>query len=300
MTTFPVDDNGLVHRDSVLRVGLADKHLAAAVREGRLTRLRAGTYLLTTPSSPEHRHHLRVVASTQPDTVVSHHSAAVLHGFAMLRPAFERVHTTSGSSAGGRISRTRHMHAGPLDDVDVVGHDGLLVTSAARTAVDVACHGDFDQALVVFDSALRGGVEAVDLAAELDGRRRRGIGVARRALAVADGSSASVGESWSRAQMITAGLPIPVLQRERRLSGRRIITDFDWDDRLVGEFDGQIKYGRLLTPGQKIEDVIADERAREDLLRWSDRMVVRWVWAQLVRREVVGLIRPWLDRLERV
>ncbi|MGJ0117979.1 hypothetical protein ACQ7HM_02130 [Williamsia sp. MIQD14] len=298
MTSFPVDDNGLVHRDSALRVGLSDKHLAAAVRDGRLTRLRAGTYLLTTPSSPEHRHRLRVEASTQPDTVVSHHSAAVIHGFGMLHPPLRRVHTTSGATTGGRISPTRHMHAGPLDGADVTGIDGLLVTSGARTAVDVACAGDFDQALVVFDSALRVGVQAIDLAAEVDGRRRRGIGVARRALAHADGASASVGESWSRAQMITAGLPIPALQREHTLQGRRVVTDFDWDDRLVGEFDGQIKYGRLLKPGQRVEDVIADEKAREDLLRWSDRMVVRWIWPQLVRREVVGIIRPWLDRLE--
>lgn len=94
------------------------------------------------------------------------------------------------------------------------------------------------------------------------------------------------------------GLPVPILQSEHRLSGRRIITDFEWADRLVGEFDGEVKYGRLLAPGQRVEDVIADEKAREDLLRWSGRMVIRWVWAQLVRREVAGLVRPWLQRLD--
>ena len=298
VTTFPVDDDGVVSRDAVLRVGLGDNHLALAVREGRLTRLRAGTYVVTEPSSPEARHRLRVIASTRPDTVVSHHSAAAIHGFGMLRPAFGRVHTTSGSAAGGRISPTRHMHAGLLDSDDVVEVDGLLVTSPARTAIDVACHGDFDQALVVLDSALRADVDRGDLVAEVSGRRRRGVGVARRALVHADGDSASVGESWSRAQMVTAGLPVPVLQSEHRLGGRRIITDFEWGDRLVGEFDGEIKYGRLLKPGQRVEDVIADEKAREDLLRWSGRMVIRWVWVQLVRREVPGLVRPWLQRLD--
>lgn len=298
MTTFPVDDNGLVSRDAVLRVGLGDKHLATAVRDGQLIRLRAGTYTPVVPTSPEVRHRLRVISSTRPDTVVSHHSAAVLHGFGMLRPAFGRVHTTSGSAAGGRVSPTRHMHAGVLDTDDVVAVDGSLVTSPARTAIDVACHGDFDQALVVLDSALRAGVDLEDLQAEISTRRRRGVGVARRALLHADGDAASVGESWSRAQMITAGLPVPILQSEHRLSGRRIITDFEWADRLVGEFDGEVKYGRLLAPGQRVEDVIADEKAREDLLRWSGRMVIRWVWAQLVRREVAGLVRPWLQRLD--
>ena len=33
------------------------------------------------------------------------------------------------------------------------------------------------------------------------------------------------------------------------------------------EFDGEVKYGRLLKPGEKLEDVIRAERDREKLLQ---------------------------------
>jgi len=45
-------------------------------------------------------------------------------------------------------------------------------------------------------------------------------------------------------------------------------VDFYWDEqKTVGEFDGKIKYGRLLKPGQRIEDVVFAEKLREDAVR---------------------------------
>ena len=61
-------------------------------------------------------------------------------------------------------------------------------------------------------------------------------------------------------------------------------TDFAWQaDRLVGEFDGQIKYGRLLPPGQEPGDAVFAEKRREDAIRDEDWGVIRWVWAELQR-----------------
>jgi hypothetical protein len=47
------------------------------------------------------------------------------------------------------------------------------------------------------------------------------------------------------------------------LDGRLIArVDFHWKEhQTVGEFDGKTKYGRLLKPGQRIEDVIFKETA---------------------------------------
>jgi hypothetical protein len=54
-------------------------------------------------------------------------------------------------------------------------------------------------------------------------------------------------------------------------------VDFLWrDQRLVGEFDGKVKYGRLLKPGQSVSDVVYDEKVREDRIRDEDLGVVRW------------------------
>jgi hypothetical protein len=66
-------------------------------------------------------------------------------------------------------------------------------------------------------------------------------------------------------------------------------VDFYWEEhKTIGEFDGKIKYGRLLKPGQRIEDVIFDEKVREDELRDLGLQVVRWLWNDLGR---AGLLR---------
>jgi len=104
-------------------------------------------------------------------------------------------------------------------------------------------------------------------------------------MAFADGRSESVGESRSRVAIARAGLPAPDLQVEwyaaadGRFLGR---SDFGWRERrTVGEFDGRIKYGRLVPPGRQPGDVVFQEKRREDLIRGEGITVVRWTWAEL-------------------
>ncbi|WP_202128322.1 hypothetical protein, partial [Francisella tularensis] len=111
---------------------------------------------------------------------------------------------------------------------------------------------------------------------------RAGIGTARRVAASADGGSGSVGETRSRIALARAGIPEPVLQWEVHAGGRRHFTDFAWPDRrVVAEFDGRLKYGRDLRPGQDPAEVLWDEKLREDRLRAVGLVVVRWIWADL-------------------
>ena len=65
-----------------------------------------------------------------------------------------------------------------------------------------------------------------------------------------------------------------------RLAG---IVDFALHrQRVMIEFDGLIKYGRLLRPGQTISDVIMAERAREKLLEeLTGYWMIRLIWADL-------------------
>jgi hypothetical protein len=80
-----------------------------------------------------------------------------------------------------------------------------------------------------------------------------------------------------------AGIPVPTLQwevwRGRVLLGR---CDFAWPEfGVVGEFDGQVKYGRLLQPDQDPGEVVYQEKLREDALRAEGLHVVRWTWRDL-------------------
>ena len=105
---------------------------------------------------------------------------------------------------------------------------------------------------------------------------------ARRVIAFADGRSESVGESRSRVAIAAAGLPPPELQWPVRLADGTAYTDFAWPElRTVGEFDGRVKYGRLLRPGQQPGDVVHAEKLREDAVRAQDWEMVRWTWADL-------------------
>ena len=62
-----------------------------------------------------------------------------------------------------------------------------------------------------------------------------------------------------------AGLPAPVLQWEVCSPCGAVVArvDFGWPElRTVGEFDGRVKYGRLLRPGQDPGDAVFEEKRR--------------------------------------
>jgi hypothetical protein len=75
-------------------------------------------------------------------------------------------------------------------------------------------------------------------------------------------------------------LQFSVIDHTGRLIGT---TDFAWEEhKLLGEFDGKVKYGRLLRSGEEPEDAVFREKRREDLLRettgWG---MIRLVWSDL-------------------
>ncbi|WP_132992075.1 type IV toxin-antitoxin system AbiEi family antitoxin domain-containing protein [Gordonia zhaorongruii] len=301
---LPADRYGLIRRSDALEAGWSDSMLAAAVRRGELTRLALGVFVVggpqfEGPGGADSMYRLRCIATSTgardgAATVLSHHSAAAVHGLPLLDPPRGLVHVTSRSSRGGGLRSGRHVHTTSLSDDDVVDADGLAVTGLARTAVDIAISSSFASALTVFDAVLRLGVDRSECQEQL--ARRRGFGARRAwpALIAADGRAASVGESWSRAQMTEARLPMPHLQCEHRVGGRTYFSDFEWDSRLIGEFDGNHKYGRLRKPGESVADAVLREKRREDDLRSLGFMVVRWDWADLLHGRMVPKLRAWL------
>jgi hypothetical protein len=74
-------------------------------------------------------------------------------------------------------------------------------------------------------------------------------------------------------------VPSPDLQpRVHRRDGTVIgRADFGWETfRTLGEFDGRVKYGRLLRTGQEPGDAVFREKRREDELRDHRWEVARW------------------------
>jgi hypothetical protein len=267
---------------------------------GELLRLRRGAYARDPKLSVEQRHR-RLIQATVPllqdGAVISHGSAAVLHGLPVWPSAVSQVNVTRDRLGGGKNRTQVRVHGARLAGNDVTSIDGFALTSLGRTVLDLCRTLPIEQAVAAGDRALGYGlvVEVLEEALSQLGRSP-GVRSARRAISLMDARSESAGESVSRVRIVFDGLPVPEPQADITGPDGRFVArvDFLWkEQRTVGEFDGKIKYGRLLKPGQRIEDVVFEEKKREDAIRDLGWNVVRWLWEDLHRP---GVLR---DRLER-
>ncbi len=227
-----------------------------------------------------------ILLAVKSDAVVSHTSAAAVHGLELLSPDWSTLHLTRARAHGSRVEAGVCHHAAELPEGHVTRVGDVPVTSLARTAVDVARISTLAAAVAALDSALHAGVprsrilEVFVHCAQWPGARD-----ASRAVAFADGRAANPGESLSRCLIAELGYPAPELQVPiTDADGLVGVVDFAWlTHGVVGEFDGRRKYsvdGDAATPD--VEDVLWREKLREDRLRAVPFDVVRWVWADLV------------------
>ncbi|MFI5696905.1 type IV toxin-antitoxin system AbiEi family antitoxin domain-containing protein [Kribbella sp. NPDC051586] len=248
---------GWFSRADAIGAGYSPGELRLRVRQGHWLRLSRNAYV--DPSgwpaneAPWHRarrlHVLTtraVIAGMGPDAVVSHQSAAVLHGLPTWGLDLSRIHVTR--PAGRTRSDDRVLvHRSPVDAEEIIEVDGLPTSSAARAIVETACVSSYEVGVVLADAALHEQlVRPMELIAATERHKHwPGVPRARTAALFADGLSESVGESRLRVLMANAGLLAPRLQVEIRDQDGRLIgrVDFVVDDDLIIEFDGAQKYG---------------------------------------------------------
>lgn len=292
-------------RRQLTAMGWSDTRIARASEE-EIQRLAHGVYGVRDDDAPvwvRDRDRVRATALTC-DGVVSHESAAALHGIPFLRPERRYVHFTIDRTSGGYRRRNLHVHARPLPAEHTMIRDGVCVTTRCRTAVDAAMTGGLERAVVAFDAVRlvpRFGqpeepapvplAQLEDCIAMLV--RCRGAALARRALALSVECSESAGESLSRMQMLSARLPMPRLQVPRILGDELFYADFDWGA-MTGEFDGRGKYG---DEPADVDAAMAEEKRRHELFADAGIEVVRWRWRVLNAND--GLRRLLLPAMAR-
>ena len=255
------------------------------LRIGDLTRVRRGSYVAgPLPEEPVRRHRLAIAAAAEvlaEEAVVSHASAAVLHGLPLWNVPLGRVHVTRARSSGGRRGRIVHVHVAPLHPGEIALVDGVAVTAVARTLVDVARTSRSSRPSSRWTRRWPEGSST-------------GRSWPKRCCAPPDGSAA-------RRRVVRSRSPIRVPRASgsraaglrsrgracpgRCCSGRSPTigrTDFGWPSLgAVGEFDGEVKYGRLLRAGQSPGDVVFAEKVREDRIRATGLGMARWTWDEL-------------------
>lgn len=262
-------------------LGIESGELRSRTRQGSLLHVRRGVYAEPADRTDREDHLLRVrgaLAFAGSESIVSFGSAAIVHNLPVPDAVLERVHVTKIRNSGGKRRTDLHVHVAPLTPAEIVTVDGIPVTSLDRTFVDLARVVGLYDAVAAGDVALRRGMAPDAVADQLElCKSRRGIRTARRAARLIDARSESYAESRSRVIMVEQGLPVPELQVE--ITGPdafKARVDFLWEAaRLVGEFDGEIKYGRSLRSGENPGDAVFREKIREDRLRDLGYVVVR-------------------------
>lgn len=267
----------IVLTNQLVRRGFDRDEVERMRKAQQIRRVRRGAFSFDTGEGEGDpaRAHRELIEATLPqlkaDAVISHVSAAVLHGLPVWASDLTSVHVTRPRSAGGgKRRRWLRLHSQPLAPAELTEVAGIPATSLGRTVFDLARLYPLDRAVSAGDRAVALGM-ATELLTEMleRGSHWAGIRQARRVLDFIDGRAESPGESISRIRTDQFGLPAPQLQLPVRLrDGSMAYGDFGWPElRTIGEFDGRVKYQALLRPGESISDVVIREKRREDLLR---------------------------------
>jgi very-short-patch-repair endonuclease len=231
---------GVLARSQVLGAGVGPTGIEERLRTGRLRALHRGVYALGHRELKREGHWLAAVLACGPGAVLSHVDAAALWN---VRPsASALVHVTVPSRAGRKQRKGVRVHrSGRLGAGQVTVHDGIPVTTLARTLLDLAD--------VVGRETLKRAIDEAEYQRLLDmaaliavvesnpGRR------AARLLRAAQGPAEMTKSQLERrflALVDRHGLPRPKVNS--RIEGYEV--DFAWPDaKLIVETDGFAAHG---------------------------------------------------------
>ena len=285
-------------RKELLSSGLDDRAIAGLVASGALHRVRYGSYVdgaAWRACDEVGRHGLvarAVLRRSNSGLVLSHQSALGEWDIPIWDQVLDEVHGTRIDERAGRREAGVCQHEGALRPGDWVLHNGVRVTAPTRTALDCAIVLDVEHSIVIVGDALHRKLTTPAELAECAAFMERWPGSLKHrvVLQVADGRCESVGEHRTLYLTWKQGLPRPIPQYkvfDPETGELLAIVDFAWPELGVFlEFDGKVKYEKLLKDGESPSDVVVREKRREELIcRVTGWRCIRIVWADLYRPE---------------
>ncbi len=267
--------HGVISHDQLRDAGLSTSAIRHRVDAGWLHRRHVGVFAVGHPGLTRHGRWAAAVLAGGPSAVLSHRSAAAMWGIA--RDGRIPAITVPGTKR--RPSEHVEVHAGRLRSGDTVRVDGIPVTKAARTLLDLAEVLTLDQLVQAIDQATakRHLRPALMSSMMRESRGRRGLRPLKAALLITrpqDVLTRSELERRALRLIRTAHLPRPEVNQ--RLHGYEV--DLLWRERrIVAELDGREHHDR--------DDAHERDTRRDTNLLARGWTVVRLTWRQVVNDE---------------
>lgn len=282
--------HGVVATRQLARCGLDGGAIANRVQRGQLHPVFRGVYAVGHLALTCTGHFAAAVLACGDEATLSDYAAAA--HLALRRWDEDRRPEVTVPRAGGRKIAGIRVHRRRLDPRDVWTREGIRVTSAARTILDLAATmapTELRRMVRRAQAERRVNVrQLLDVLARHGGHR----GAAKLRAVIADGPTPtrSVLEDHVLDLIEHAGIERPELNRRMTLEGQRVEPDMLWRrQRVIVECDGRRWHsGRLAQE---------DDAARQALLEAHGYVVLRITWEQAVHRpqQTVARILAALD-----
>lgn len=287
--------------------GFNDRALALMVRNGVLAKPRRGAYVagsIWREADAEGQHSIRaraVIAQAKTEVALSHTSGLLEYDAPTWGLALDDVHVTRLDGRTGRPEAGVRQHRGVVEEGDILQRNGVPVMSPTRLALEVTTLAGVEGGLVVVNDLLHRGLTTRQALQD----RYRSMAHWPHSLStdvvlrLADPRVETVGESRCLHMLFRHSLPAPVPQYEIKDRAGRVLwrVDFAWPELGVFlEFDGKVKYEKLLRKDERASDVVIAEKRREEAIcRLTGWRCVRITWADLERPvRTVEMIRQIL------
>jgi very-short-patch-repair endonuclease len=268
---------GVVSIHELRACGLSDDGVWSRVRAGHLHPLHRGVYAVGHPNPPLRGRFLAAVKACGPTAVLSHFSAAALHGILPWDGRHPEI-----TAPKLKLHPGIKAHRASLDARDITRRHVIPTTTPARTLFDLSYKLKFDLLRRTTRQAHSNGL--VNMRQLLD-TLTRAPRASKLSRVIASGLPPTRSELEDAVLDLirSGGLEPPRVNVPMIVAGRRVIPDFRWPaQRLVVEADGAAWHDHRLAR--------EDDAIRQALLEAHGERVVRVTWDQVIshRRQTLA------------
>jgi predicted transcriptional regulator of viral defense system len=284
------DQSGVIASRQLAACGLDACAVKVRADRGSLHRVFHGVYAVGHDALSRTGVFTAAVLACGDGAILGHHAAAAYH---RMRGWDDRdVEVIVPRSGGRRIDGIR-AYRSRVDPRDVWTRGGILVTSPARTILDLAATTRARPLRRLVRQALAEGRVSIRQLTDVVDRHRGHRGVAALRRIVADGYVPTRSELEDRALdlIAEAGITRPEVNPRLALGGRTIRPDMFWRELgVVIELDGRRWHADPVTQ--------QDDADKQAILEAHGLRVLRITWQQLVDdpRQTIARIRAALAR----